>query len=105
MISGSSASNSSIAWMYTENNPSVNGDYDEVMKYFVFVYFVGRPYGNSISDSAIACLSIYNTTVGPNTTTITMTTTTSNNIATQLPLSGNLFIFVLLSIIFINIVS
>jgi hypothetical protein len=95
MISGSSASNSSIAWMYTENNPSVNGDYDEIMKYFVFVYFVGRPYGDGIIESAIACLSIYNTTVAP----------TSNNIATQLPLSGNLFIFVLLSIIFINIVS
>lgn len=91
MLGGSSASNSSVPWIYTENDPSVDGNYDELTKYFVFVYFVGRPYSSGIIDSAIACLSIYNTA-------------SSNNIAMKLPLSENITILVSLLIILFNII-
>ncbi|CAF1298226.1 unnamed protein product [Adineta ricciae] len=58
-----SVANSSQTWIYEQSPPSSTGDYDEITKYFVFVYFLGRSYTSEVVDSAIACLSIYDQTI------------------------------------------
>ncbi|UJR33434.1 hypothetical protein I4U23_020879 [Adineta vaga] len=65
MIDQSSASNSTVPWIYDLSATSTTNDYNELMKYFVLVYFLGRPYSSGIIDSAIVCLSTYNKTADP----------------------------------------
>ncbi|CAF1006191.1 unnamed protein product [Rotaria sordida] len=83
----------SKAWVYFQSNPSVDGDYDKLMKYFVFTYFVGRPYSSGRADATISCMSVFNKTTGPD----------GENSTTQLTVSGNILIFVSLFAIFLNI--
>ncbi|CAF1431329.1 unnamed protein product [Adineta steineri] len=90
----SSTANSSNTWMYRKNYPSVDNGDDDLMKSFVFTYFVGRPYSSGIIDSAIACFSIYNTTVGSS------TRAQLNGMATQLFVSEKFLIFLSLSHVF-----
>ncbi|CAF1155394.1 unnamed protein product [Rotaria sordida] len=54
MINSSEPTDPSKSWVYYQSDPSIDGDYNELMKYFVFTYFVGRGY---ISDSIDAAIS------------------------------------------------
>jgi hypothetical protein len=65
-LSGISPTDPTKSWAYYQSDPSIDGDYDRLMKEFVFTYFVGRPYYSGAIDTAIACLSVYNKTDGTN---------------------------------------
>ncbi|CAF1085794.1 unnamed protein product [Rotaria sp. Silwood1] len=93
MLGESGPTDPSKAWVYFQSDPSVNGDYDELMKYFVFTYFAGRSYSSGMIDATISCMSVFNKTIGPD----------GENSAPQLTVSGNILIFVSLFAIFFNI--
>ncbi|CAF4530936.1 unnamed protein product [Rotaria sp. Silwood2] len=103
MLGNSKPTDPSKAWVYFQSDPSIDGDYNELMKYFVFTYFVGRPYSSDMIDATISCMSVFNKTIGPDGENTTIQP--NGNSTAQLIVSGNLFIFVCLFAIFSNINS
>ncbi|CAF3495139.1 unnamed protein product [Adineta steineri] len=82
-IDNSSTANSSDIWTCFGSFQAR----DFLMKPFALAFFVGRPYSSGSIDSAIACFSTDNTTIGSN------TTAQPSGMATQLFVSGNFLIF------------
>lgn len=62
MISNSTPTDSTKSWIYLQSDSASATDYNQLMKYNVFTYFVSRDYGLNRVSSAIACLSVYNKT-------------------------------------------
>jgi len=98
----SSPTDLSATWGYAKSDPSIDGNYDELIKYFVFIYFVGRSYSMDTVDTAIACLSAYKTVPQPISTTAqpTSTKTKHANTATRISTSENFLIWLSLSYVF-----
>ena len=62
--------NLSQVWSFLNVITTDNDYYDELMKYHVFIFFVGRSYSENILDAGIACLTNFNKTDGSNSSVV-----------------------------------
>ena len=57
MVDQASPTDPSVTWVYYQSDPSADGNYNELIKYPVFTYFVGRAYAGGAVDTGISCMA------------------------------------------------